>query len=286
MEIIAGGLAAAGACLFTNPMEVVKNRLQLQGELKSVGHYSRHYRGPLHGLFIIMKTDGFRALQSGLLPATCYNLVMNGLRLGSYSELERRGFLKNQNGETSSVRVLACSAISGLFGGIVSSPLFLVKTQLQTSSSTHISVGFQHNHRNMSTAFTNIYNSSGFPGLWQGATASLPRIGISSAALLFSYTFTMEKLAELGWFEKGSWKNNLAGAFISGFVVSVVINPFDVMSTRLYNQPGKNRIYNGYLDCVRQILKTEGPGAFNKGLVAQYMRIGPIAFCLWFSGII
>ncbi len=30
MEIIAGGLAAAGACLFTNPMEVVKNRLQLQ----------------------------------------------------------------------------------------------------------------------------------------------------------------------------------------------------------------------------------------------------------------
>ena len=32
------------------------------------------------------------------------------------------------------------------------------------------------------------------------------------------------------------------------------------------------RIYNGYLDCVRQILKTEGPGAFNKGLVAQYMR--------------
>ena len=31
-------------------------------------------RGPLHGLFIIMKTDGFRALQSGLLPATCYNV--------------------------------------------------------------------------------------------------------------------------------------------------------------------------------------------------------------------
>ena len=30
MEVIAGGLAAAGACLFTNPMEVVKNRLQLQ----------------------------------------------------------------------------------------------------------------------------------------------------------------------------------------------------------------------------------------------------------------
>ena len=35
----------------------------------------------------------------------------------------------------------------------VGSPIFLVKTQLQTSSSSEISVGTQHNHANMLSAF-------------------------------------------------------------------------------------------------------------------------------------
>ena len=30
MEVLAGGVAASVACIFTNPLEVVKNRLQLQ----------------------------------------------------------------------------------------------------------------------------------------------------------------------------------------------------------------------------------------------------------------
>ena len=29
MEVMAGGLAASAACVFTNPMEVVKNRSKL-----------------------------------------------------------------------------------------------------------------------------------------------------------------------------------------------------------------------------------------------------------------
>eukprot|EP00088_Acartia_fossae_P002960 TRINITY_DN11230_c0_g1_i1.p1 TRINITY_DN11230_c0_g1~~TRINITY_DN11230_c0_g1_i1.p1 ORF type:complete len:299 (-),score=15.17 TRINITY_DN11230_c0_g1_i1:124-1020(-) len=280
MEVIAGGLSAAGACFFTNPMEVVKNRLQLQGELKAKGHFTKHYRGPLHGLFIMARTDGFVALQSGLAPAICYQLVMNGLRLGSYAEMERRGLLKTKKGETSFSRVLVGSSVSGLLGGLVGSPIYLVKTQMQTSSSAAISVGYQHKHTGMITAFSNIYSAAGLRGLWQGATASVPRISIGSAAQLLSYRFTMDKLNEFGWFgsDDTSWKNNIAGATLSGFVVAVVINPFDVLSTRLYNQPRDQRMYSGYLDCVRQILRTEGPLAFYKGLVAQYMRIGPHSF--------
>ena len=36
-----------------------------------------------------------------------------------------------------------------------------------------------------------------------------------------------------------SWQSNLCGAVLSGFVVAVVINPLDVVSTRLYNQPAQ-----------------------------------------------
>ena len=43
MELVLGGLACSGAGFCTNPMEVVKTRMQLQGELKARGQYSVNY---------------------------------------------------------------------------------------------------------------------------------------------------------------------------------------------------------------------------------------------------
>jgi len=44
MDLALGGLAAVGAGIFSNPLEVVKIRMQLQGELQATGKYSRHYK--------------------------------------------------------------------------------------------------------------------------------------------------------------------------------------------------------------------------------------------------
>lgn len=44
VEFFLAGLAGCGACLFTNPLEVVKIRMQLQGELKARGQATIVYR--------------------------------------------------------------------------------------------------------------------------------------------------------------------------------------------------------------------------------------------------
>lgn len=200
----------------------------MQGELQARGEYTRIYRGPLHGLYTMARTDGLRAIQAGLGPAMLYQLVMNGLRLGTFAEMEKRGLCRDHQDQPSATRTAACSVVAGVIGGLVGSPVFLVKTHLQTSSSAGIAVGHQHQHGSMVKAFTSLYKAGGVPGLWQGASASVPRISIGSAAQLLTYTRVTEMLGP----GRPAWQNNLLAAFLSGFVVAVVINPLDVIATR------------------------------------------------------
>ena len=62
------------------------------------------YRGPIHGLMVMVKTDGFRSVQAGLGPAMTYQFVMNGLRLGTYAMLERAGWIRDSQGQLSVLR--------------------------------------------------------------------------------------------------------------------------------------------------------------------------------------
>ena len=133
--------------------------------------------------------------------------------------------------------------------------------------------------------------------------------GAGSAAQLVTYSYIEELVSRHTQLRRGSWRSNLAGALLSGFVVAVVINPLDVVTTRLYNQPAQvaeflskfiniytthfignkcslykvylfiqGRLYSSYIDCVVKIARAEGLPAFYKGLAAQYLRIGPHSF--------
>ena len=81
MDFIIGGLAGAGATIFTNPMDVVKTRLQLQGELRARTEANTRYRGIFHALYVIARADGAMALQKGLAPAMVLGFTMNSVRL-------------------------------------------------------------------------------------------------------------------------------------------------------------------------------------------------------------
>lgn len=82
MDFAIAGSAAVCAGFFTNPLEVLKTRIQLQGELKKKGQHAVHYKNILHAGYVVAKNDGVFALQKGLTPALGVQLIMNGLRLG------------------------------------------------------------------------------------------------------------------------------------------------------------------------------------------------------------
>lgn len=82
MDFVIGGAAAVCAGFFTNPLEVVKTRMQLQGELASRGKHAVHYKNLFHAAFVVAKHDGILALQAGLVPASLFQLSINSVRFG------------------------------------------------------------------------------------------------------------------------------------------------------------------------------------------------------------
>lgn len=60
--------------------QVVKTRLQLQGELKKLDPNLKIYRGVVHGLYQVGRYDGVKALQKGLVPAFGFQFCLNSVR--------------------------------------------------------------------------------------------------------------------------------------------------------------------------------------------------------------
>uniref|UniRef100_A0A665T5L9 Solute carrier family 25 member 34 n=2 Tax=Echeneis naucrates TaxID=173247 RepID=A0A665T5L9_ECHNA len=273
LDFCLGALACCTACVFTNPLEVVKTRLQLQGELRARGSYKRHYRGVLQALWVVGRTDGIRGLQKGLSVGLMYQGVMNGVRLGSYSYCELLGLTSFHGGS------LLSGAGAGALGAFIASPAYLVKTHLQAQSVEAIAVGHQHNHLGVSDAFVTIYRREGVIGLWRGVNGAVPRVMVGSAAQLATFTSAKEWVSHSQWLGSNRWLTALIAAMISGVAVAVTMTPFDVISTRLYNQPvdecRRGRLYHGFADCMLKVCQAEGLFGLYKGMGPVFLRLAP-----------
>ncbi|KAI8919138.1 hypothetical protein PhCBS80983_g05999 [Powellomyces hirtus] len=297
-----GALAACGAVTFTNPWEVVKTRLQLQGELEkrptAVSKGAAQATGPrpypnaLSALATIFRNEGLRGIQRGLAPAYIYQVLLNGCRLGLYEPI-KAGYVSlfNMASSTGQANQLPAmilgGATSGLMGACISSPLYLIKTRMQSyTTASSNAVGAQHTYVKDGTfrALKLIYGAEGVRGLWRGVDAAMLRTGIGSAVQLSSYDSFKQILARSGWFQMhdghGGLGLHLGASLITSFFVCISMNPFDVASTRMYNQntaaDGKQgALYKSGFDCLVKTVKAEGIRALYKGFSAHYLRIGP-----------
>ncbi len=100
MRFLVGASATSLACVFTNPCEVLKTRIQLQGELMAKGEGSRAYNGTLDAIVKTIKYDGVKGLQKGLGLGVAYQ-VSGQYFLGGGGEgfMMRRCFLRCRKGK-------------------------------------------------------------------------------------------------------------------------------------------------------------------------------------------
>lgn len=269
---IAGGIAACGAVTVTNPIELIKTRMQLQGELAAKGQAKKVYTGLFQGLATIIKHEGVLGIQRGLFAAYVYQLGLNGCRLGLYEPV--RHALNNLKGLKESDQSIPLNVIagagSGIMGAILGSPFYLIKTRMQSYSPV-FQIGAQTHYTSVWNGLSTIFKLEGIRGLYRGVDAAILRTGAGSSVQLPIYNWA-KSLIEKYNLAQGPTQHLLASA-ASGLGVCVVMNPWDVLMTRMYNQKGN--LYKNPFDCAYKTISIEGPLALYKGFIPHLMRIGP-----------
>lgn len=193
MDFILGGAAACCAGVFSNPMDVIKTRQQLQGELVKRGTVSAK-NSPYNTLLgsvrsVIRSEGGLWGLQKGLSSALMFQFIMNSIRLGTFETVDKLGWTRGDDGTHSSGMCVLWGGISGVIGASFGCPFFMVKTQMQSSSGGgQYAVGYQHHHKGTYDALRSAYRKNGIRSLWRGFTAMVPRTGVGSSVQLSTFT--------------------------------------------------------------------------------------------------
>lgn len=269
----AGAVAACMAVTVTNPIEVAKTRLQLQGELSASTSAPRIYKNPLQSMRIIATKEGFKGIQSGLFPAYFYQVMLNGVRLGCYEPVRR---LTNQAfgidpHERNHLIGIGVGAFTGAVGAFLGSPFYLVKVRMQSYSPT-MPVGEQTYYRSVYNGLSSLWKQGGFKSLYRGVSAACTRTAIGSSVQLPIYHVTSALIDDTGLIGPGLTRT-LCSSIAAGVGVAFVMSPPDVIMTRMYNQQGD--LYTGLVDCFTKTVRSEGLFALYKGFGANALRIGP-----------
>jgi len=57
--------------------------------------------------------------------------------------------------------------------------------------------------------------------------------------------------------------------------MAVTVTPFDMIRTRLMNQPPDAKIYKGFVDCAMKIVSQHGPQGLYAGFFPIWARFAP-----------
>ncbi|KAF2635497.1 mitochondrial carrier [Massarina eburnea CBS 473.64] len=129
----AGLLADFAAAPVYVPSEVLKTRLQLQGRYNNPHFNSGYnYRGTLSAMRTIARTEGFGALFYGYQATLWRDLPFSALQFAFYEE--ERGMAKRYMGSNDiglPLEILTAATAGGM-AGVITTPLDVVKTRIQT----------------------------------------------------------------------------------------------------------------------------------------------------------
>ncbi|XP_028409195.1 mitochondrial glutamate carrier 1-like isoform X2 [Dendronephthya gigantea] len=292
-KIMNGAIAGTIGVTSTFPLDLAKTRLQNQHNGSK-----RIYKNLVDCLAKVCRIEGVKGCYRGLLVNVLLVNPEKAIKLAVNDQA------RQIMGGKSKTLPLHCEMLAGAVAGlcqvIITTPMEMLKIQMQVSGKTAVKsivpntvkpllTAKLHTAAKKSNVFTTRANISalsltrdllqtkGITGIYRGLGATLLR-DIPFSCLHFTIYSHLNFLGYGPNGEKSSTLHSCASGLASALISALAVTPCDVIKTRLqvlpsgYSEPR----YLGIRDCATQIYKHEGLGSFFKGAVPRIMVIAPL----------
>ncbi|XP_067138502.1 calcium-binding mitochondrial carrier protein Aralar1-like isoform X2 [Centruroides vittatus] len=166
-EIFAGCCAGGSQVMFTNPLEIIKIRLQVAGEI--VG-------GSKVRAWSVIKDLGFRGLYKGSRACFLRDIPFSGIYFPTYAHAKL--LFANEDGHNGPGSLLLSACIAGVPAAYLCTPADVIKTRLQVQAREG-----QTTYSGVLDAMRKIWREEGGRAFWKGGPArvfrSAPQFGFT-----------------------------------------------------------------------------------------------------------
>ncbi|KAL5491705.1 hypothetical protein EMCRGX_G017043 [Ephydatia muelleri] len=245
MSFALGGLAGMTATVFVQPLDLLKNRMQLSGE----GGAAREYKTSFHAFASIVKKEGIFGIYNGLSAGLLRQATYSTVRLGVFQSLTDKLSSSDRKPPGAIVKILM-GMTAGACGAMVGNPADI--SLIRMTADGRLPAEQRRGYTNVFNALARITREEGILTLWR-------------QFLLSTSYFTDNVMC------------HFVASMISGLVTTIVSMPVDIAKTRVQNMKIVNGVpeYRGAVDVLKKVIEREGVLSLWKGFTPYYARLGP-----------
>jgi solute carrier family 25 (mitochondrial aspartate/glutamate transporter), member 12/13 len=178
-EIISGGTAGMCQVIFTNPMEIIKIRKQVAGEIAS--------NVKNETTMSIIKELGFFGLYKGVRACLLRDIPFSMIYFPTYSFTKK--LFSDQHGHNNPSSLFYAGLLSGIPAAGLCTPADVIKTRIQVRERKG-----QTQYKGIMDAMTKIYREEGWKAFWKGSGARIFRSSPQFGVTLVSYELLQRAL--------------------------------------------------------------------------------------------
>ena len=268
LNFVFGGSAGMAAACIVQPLDLIKNRMQLSG----VGKSQKEHKSSIHLMIQIVKKEGFFALYNGLSAGLLRQATYTTTRLGVYQCLDKI-FSSPENPPTFLQKV-GIGIAAGACGAFVGTPADVALIRMTADGQKPPEE--KRNYKNVFDALFRIFREEKLAGLWRGSIPTMGRAMVVNVAQLSSYFQVKQFLLSTDYFTDNIMCH-FTSSMISGLITTIASMPVDIAKTRIQNMKtvdGRPE-FSGSFDVLSKVIRKEGVFALWKGFTPYFMRLGP-----------
>jgi len=251
------GTAAVITVTFIHPIDVVKTRIQISSEYAAAGMGGSVKK--------IIAGEGVSALWKGINAAWLRESSYTSIRLGLYEPC-KIVFGCTTPETTTFVKKFAAGSAAGALGSLIGNPFDVLKTKMMAAEGSVPSI--------TGTA-KELLAKQGMGGFYRGIDSNIARAMVLNGTKMACYDQMKGIVVQTTGLSKSHLGTQFLSAVSAGFFMTCTVSPFDMVRTRLMNQPADAKIYNNALDCFVKIIKNEGPTTLWRGFFPIWSRFAP-----------